>query len=295
MKQQRITTGAANQVEVASINPKLQELKDFLLVSYNEHFANGGVFNKDWLDRIVAKFNNRPFDESENKEIYFVPFVSNYIEESKNRLNPNTGRLIDHKTIQKYQTTLKRLEEFQNKEGVILKLWDIDLEFHTAFLKFLRIDGNYSNTTCNKYISQVKGFCREAKSMGLKVSPEVEHRDFTVRREKPIDVYLNEREIESIFNADFKGNDRLNNVRQLMIIGLWTGLRISDLKKIHEFNFTEDKIEILDSVKTGGYIHIPIHSQIKAVLSENNGELPRVISDVKFNLYMKEVCWKRRT
>ena len=41
--------------------------------------------------------------------------------------------------------------------------------------------------------------------MGLKVSPEIEHRDFTVRREAPIDVYLNEEEIESIFNADFKG------------------------------------------------------------------------------------------
>ena len=89
----------------------------------------------------MAKFNNRPLDESENKDIYFVPFVSNYIEESKNRLNPNTGRLIDHKTIQKYQTTLKRLEEFQNKEGVILKIWDIDLDFHKAFLKFLRIEG----------------------------------------------------------------------------------------------------------------------------------------------------------
>ena len=290
VKQQRITTGASNAIEVTSINPKLSQLKDFILNKHNENFAEGGVFNKNWLEKVLATFNNRPLDETENKDIYFVPFVKNYIEESKKRLNPTTGKRINDKTIKKYKTTLKRLAEFEERENLLLKIWDIDLAFHKAFLTFLAVDGNYSPTTCNKYISQIKGFCREAKSMGLKVSPEVEHREFTVRREQPIDVYLNEEEIQQIFSADFTQNERLNNVRRLMIIGLWTGLRISDLRKIHDFNFTADKIQIVDSVKTGGYINIPIHPHIKSVLDENKGKLPRIISDVKFNLYMKEVC-----
>ncbi|MCK0134910.1 phage integrase SAM-like domain-containing protein [Arenibacter sp. S6351L] len=292
MKQQRITTGATTAFDASTINPKLISLKEFILVSFNQHYSDGGVLNKDWLDGVVSKFNNRPSNETSDKEIYFVPFVKDYIEGSKERINPSTGRIISPRTIQKYNTTLSRLEEFQEKEKVVLKIWDIDLAFHRAFLSFLKIEGQYGATTISKYIDQIKSFCKEAKTIGLKVSPEFEHRNFTARREKPIDVYLNELEIDLIFKADFTSNPRLNNVRQLMLIGLWTGLRISDLRKIHEHNFTDNQIEIVDSVKTGGTIRIPIHPHIKSVLNENNGELPKVISDVKFNLYMKEVCEK---
>jgi integrase len=290
LKQQRITTGASSAFEASAINPQLVLLKEFIVKSYNENYANGGVFNKDWLDGVIARFNNRPKDELSNYEIYFVPFVQKHIEESKTRINPNSGKIISPRTIQKYETTLTRLKEFQDREKIILKIWDIDLSFHRTFLSFLKIEGNYGGTTISKYLDQIKSFCREAKTMGLKVSPEFEHRNFTARRDKPIDVYLNEKEIGRIFNADFSKNIRLNNVRQLMLIGLWTGLRISDLKRIHDYSFTDNKIQIVDSYKTGGYINIPIHPHIKAVLAENDGELPRVISDAKFNLYVKEIC-----
>lgn len=290
VKQQRVTTGANTRADEITINPALISLKEFILQEYNLHYADGGSFNKDWLNKVITKFNNRPADEFSNHEVYFVPFVEKYIEESKTRVNPTTGKVISPRTIQKYKTTVERLKEFQNREKEILKIWDIDLAFHRAFLSFLKVEGNYGGTTISKYIDQIKNFCREAKTLGLKVSPEFEHRSFTARREKPMDVYLNEEEIDLIYNADFSKNTRLNNTRQLMIIGLWTGLRISDLKRIHEFNFSENKIQIVDSYKTGGFINIPIHKHVKGVLGENTGELPKVISNAKFNLYMKELC-----
>ncbi len=290
LKQQRITTGASSSFDASFINPQLVLLKEYIINSFNENYAQGGVFNKNWLDGVVAKFNNRPKDELSNHEIYFVPFVQRHIEQSRTRVNPNSGKLISPRTIQKYETTLTRLKEFQDHERIVLKIWDIDLSFHRAFLSFLKTEGNYGGTTISKYLDQIKSFCREAKTIGLKVSPEFEHRSFTARRDKPIDVHLNEKEIGLIFKANFSENMRLKNVRQLMLIGLWTGLRISDLKRIHDYSFTENRIQIVDSYKTGGYINIPIHSHIKAVIDENNGELPRVISDAKFNLYVKEIC-----
>ncbi|GAA3623072.1 phage integrase SAM-like domain-containing protein [Flavivirga jejuensis] len=289
-KQQRVTVGIETKAHELDLTKKLKNLKEFIIDSYNSHYSEGGVIDKTWFDKTILKFNNRPQDESSNREIYFIPFVDKYIEESKTRINPNTNKVISTKTIQKYQTTLKRLKEFQEKEQIILKIWDINLAFHRTFLSFLKIDGNYGGTTISKYLDQIKNFCREAKTMGLKVSPEFEHRSFTAKRDKPIDVYLNESEISQIFKADFKNNDRLNNTRQLMIIGLWSGLRISDLKRIHDFNINDNVIQIVDSVKTGIFIKIPIHKHVKAVIAENKGQLPRIISDAKFNKYMKEVC-----
>ncbi|WJJ96336.1 tyrosine-type recombinase/integrase [Algibacter luteus] len=289
-KQQRVTLGIETKADELDLTKKLRNLKEFIINSYTAHYSDGGVIDKKWLDKTILKFNNRPQDESSNHEIYFVPFVKKYIEESKTRINPRTTKIISPKTIQKYQTTLKRLIEFEEREQIILKIWDIDLAFHKSFLSFLKIDGNYGGTTISKYIDQIKNFCREAKTIGLKVSPEFEHRSFTAKRDKPLDVYLNEVEINKIFDADFKDNDRLNNVRQLMIIGLWSGLRISDLKRIHEFNINENEIQIVDSVKTDVFIKIPIHNHVRAIIDENDGQLPRMISDVKFNKYMKEVC-----
>jgi integrase len=272
------------------LNPKLVELKEFILAEYNEHFADGGSFDKNWLDKVIAKFNNRPKNKLSDPNVYFVPFIEQYIEESKNRVNPSTNRAISHRTIQKYQTTLKRLKEFEAHHKSALRLWDIDLQFHKEFLSYLKLEGNYGGNTTAKYFAQVKSFCREAKTRGLKVNPEFENRKFTAPRDKPIDVYLKEKEIDLIFKHDFSNNPRLNNTRQLMIIGLWTGLRISDLRDIHKYVFSEDEIQIVDSKKTGVPIKLPIHSQIKAVLRENNGELPKIVSDQKFNKYIKEVC-----
>jgi integrase len=288
-KLQRITNSAGSNLDQV-LNPKLVELKEFILAEYNEHFADGGSFDKNWLDKVIAKVNNRPKNKLSDPNVYFVPFVEQYIEESKTRVNPSTNRVISHRTIQKYETTLKRLREFEAHHKTSLKLWDIDLEFHKAFLSFLKLEGNYGGTMTEKYLDQIKSFCREAKTRGLKINPEFENRRFTAQRDIPIDVYLNEREIELIFNHDFSNNPRLNNTRQLMIIGLWTGLRISDLRDIHKYVFTEDEIQIVDSKKTGVHITLPIHQQIKAVLEENNGELPKIISDQKFNKYIKEVC-----
>lgn len=288
-KLQRITNSAGSNLDQV-LNPKLIELKEFILSEYNEYFSDGGNFNKNWLDKVIAKFNNRPKDSLSDPNVFFIPFVEQYIRESKTRVNPTTNRIISHRTIQKYETTLKRLREFEAYHKAAIKLWDIDLEFHKAFLSFLKLEGNYGGTTTAKYLDQIKSFCREAKTKGLKVNPEFESRRFTARRDKPLDVYLNPKEIDMIFNYDFSENPRLNNTRRLMIIGLWTGLRISDLRDIHSYNFTDDEIHIVDSKKTGVAIKLPMHSQIKAVLKENNGELPKIVSDQNFNKYIKDVC-----
>jgi len=288
-KQQRITTGS-NTRELEKLNPTLDKLKEFITNSYNDNYSNGGSFDKSWLQNQVVRFSSQSKDEFSNPEIYLIPFIEKYIKESETRINPTSGKFIDKKTIQKYETTLRRLIEFKNKTNKKLKFVDIGLPFHQEFLSFLKIVGNYGGTTVEKYISQIKMFCREAKTLGYKTNPEFEHRSFTAKRDKTIDTYLNEDEIDKIFNFDFNYNEELQNTRQLMIIGLWTALRISDLKGIHSFNFTEDKIEIIDSKKTGGSFSIPLHKQVKEILKENEGKLPLIFSDIKFNRLMKIVC-----
>ena len=43
-------------------------------------------------------------------------------------------------------------------------------------------------------------------------------------------------------------------------------------------------------IKTDSTIEIPIHPQVRRILEKRKGELPKVISSQKFNLYVKDLC-----
>lgn len=44
------------------------------------------------------------------------------------------------------------------------------------------------------------------------------------------------------------------------------------------------------TVKTGTIVDIPLHTVVKSILEKHNYNLPDVISNQKFNKYIKEVC-----
>jgi len=217
--------------------------------------------------------------------------LSNYIEQSKTRLNPKTGEIISPRTIQNYTTTLKRLQEFETLQGVRLRTKEINLDFHKKFTTFLKVEGKYSNTLVEKYISQIKGFVKEAKVSGYEISTEIESKKFTFKREETLDTYLNLEEINKIFNLDLKEKEKeyLTDARDLLIFGVWSGLRVSDLKRVNEFNISENRIKILATEKTKATVEIPIHPQLKEVLKRRGNVLP-VITEQNFNKNIKTIC-----
>jgi len=266
-------------------------LKEEIIKSFTIDFSKGKVINSEWLNEIIKNHNRRPVDENDFTTL-LIPFIAKYIEDSKNRINLKTGKKISDRTISKYSTTKKQLEEFEKKCKTKFLLKDVNLEFHKKLTAYLKIDKIYSNTMVEKIISQLKTFIRAARSDGFETNIEIESRNFSFSRDETIDTYHNEKEIDDIFNLDLSGNKRLEDVRDNYIIGLRTGLRISDLKRIHDFHFTSNRILISSTEKTGKIVEIPIHPQIKALLKKRKGELPKIISEQKFNEYVKEVCEK---
>lgn len=268
---------------------QIDNLKREIFRQFNVDFKKGVLINSNWLSKVVSNYYQRPTDENDYK-IFFVPYIEKFANESENRINLKTGKKISPKTIQKYRTTIKQIKEFEESENIKLKLIDINLDFHKRITSYLKLEKNYSNTLIEKIIGQIKGFIREAKEEGFKVNNDVESKKFTFKRDEPIDTYLNEKEIDLIFNLDLSDNESLDNVRDLFIIGLWTGLRISDLKRINQFHFSKNTITISETEKTGATVEIPIHPQVKKVLDKRQNNLPRIISEQKFNQYIKNVC-----
>lgn len=275
------------KIEIRNI---INNLEIQILNQFSKDYPSGNTIDLHWLNQIINRFNDKPLNNLD-ESIYFIPFLENYIEDSKNRVNPKTGQKISQRTIQNYTTTLRNLATFQDKIKTKLKHTDINLEFHKKYTSYLKLDCNYSNTLIEKYISQIKGFVKEAKIKGYETNIEIDSKKFSFQRDETIDTYLNLVEINKIYNLDLKDNEKLDKARDLLILGVWTGLRISDLKRINSFDITENRIRIIETEKTKSFIEIPIHPQLKSILIKRNNVFPE-ISEQKFNLYLKELCEK---
>lgn len=269
------------------VSDKIDKMSKHIFIAFNRDFPIGERIDSDWLIAELNEFYQKPNAEDDFR-YYFVPFVEKYLEDSKTRINRKTGELISKRTLQNYSTTVTRLKEFETKYGR-LKTKDINLDFHNKFVSFLKTEGNYGGTLIEKYVSQIKGFVKEAKIKGFQTSVEIESKDFTFMRDETIDTYLDEEEIDILYNLDLTNSARLDNVRDLLIVGVWTGLRISDLERVNEFDVSGGRIKILSTKKTGAVVEIPLHPQIKEILKKRNNVLP-TISSQKFNDYVKELC-----
>jgi integrase len=151
----------------------------------------------------------------------------------------------------------------------------------------------YKVNTIGSYQKYLIVFLREAKKAKLWVDEDNVLDDAKIMTENPIDVYLNISEITLIENLDLSNNARLDKVRDLFLIGLNTGFRVSDWNQVVPENIKiTDKdnayIEIIQT-KTKTIAITPLRAIVKDILTKYDNQLP-VISEQKFNDYVKELC-----
>mgnify|MGYP000014653541 CR=1 FL=1 len=283
---QKVKNTAGDKTKDA-INNHLSNLKKYILDNFNLDNATGVYIDKQWLQKQTALYFNRPLNETVLDEVYLIPFIENFIIEAPTRIIKGTNKPVSSSTITKYNSTQKKLEAFEKHFQTKIKFTDLDLNFHKKFLKFMSTVEKIGNNTIGKYVSTIKAFAREALLQGLPVHKEINHPNFFVPTEKTEDIYLKDEEINQIYKHNFEGDERLENARDLFIIGLRTGLRISDFLRLKQTNIKNGFIEI-ETQKTGQEVVIPMHSQVKEILEKRNG-FPNKLSDQKFNLYIKEV------
>jgi integrase len=89
------------------------------------------------------------------------------------------------------------------------------------------------------------------------------------------------------------GNDhRLARVRDLFLIGAYTGLRYSDFISLTPNNLIQlegEEVFEVHTVKTNDQLYIPTHPIVLDILKHHGGP-PKPLSNQKLNKYLKELC-----
>lgn len=101
------------------------------------------------------------------------------------------------------------------------------------------------------------------------------------------DIHLTEEEVQKLENVRLK-EERLESVRDIFLIGVYSGQRFSDYSIFEQADVKNDMI-IKKSQKTVVESFVPLHDKLKSLLDKYDWKIPE-ISGQKFNSYIKEVC-----
>jgi integrase len=215
------------------------------------------------------------------KETLFS-FIEDYIEESK------IGKSIG--TIKVYKTGFKYLKEYANSLNRVIDFNDITLNFYNSFIKFLTYENNLSVNTVGKHIKSLKTFMNEATDRGLNTNLDYQNKKFIKPQEESDSIYLNIEELQKIEKVKLKDKS-LDTVRDLFLIGCYTGLRFSDFSQLKPENIIADKNMIqIRTQKTGTRVSIPLHKTVKKILKKHNNILPKSFSNQATNDMIKIVA-----
>jgi len=262
-----------------SLNGRLNDIESKAIDKFREYLSQHSVI---YLKTLKNEFKSIVHPITENKPPLMTFLRS--IEENIQTVNRNL------QTINHYQRTLNILTEYQLFKGQEVDFNDINLDFYANFTHYLEKELNLALNTIGSHIKNIKLFMNYALEKGYTANTGHLHRKFKKLGETSDTIYLNENELNYIYKLDLSGQKRLEQQRDLFIIGCYTGLRFSDLSHLEQENIIKNWSRIrVKTSKTGEIVEIPLHRRIKAILEKYNWTLPKSISDQKMNEYLKDI------
>ena len=221
-----------------------------------------------------------------------MQFIHSHIQQMEKGRNPKNGLPYSSETLKTYRLCYNKLSDFQKHSNYTIDFDSINLTFHKKFLQYLEKKGSKPNYQ-GKLIKMLRTFMNEAIEQGFTNNKSHQNRRFYAPNEETIQVYLDIEELNEIREITLT-EERLQNARDLFLVGCYTGLRFSDVVRLNKESFTLDKdgneIIRVHQKKTKKDISIPVLPELKSLLVRRKNELPRGISNQKLNGYIKEIC-----
>ena len=139
-------------------------------------------------------------------------------------------------------------------------------------------------------IYPIKATMDEANYRGITTAIGHKHKNFKQIRKKIYNIYLTTEELIKINELDLSDKpQRMDDTRDLFLIGAFTGLRYSDYADLDSVNVEGDKFIITDTKKTNTRVVIPQHRVVRAIIRKRDGVIPKMNISY-FNAKIKEIA-----
>lgn len=264
-------------------NNHIHSVKQNIDKIIKKYFEEKGAYpTLEYVTREYEELNDTQVEKT------FIDHIDDYIELKKGKLSPST--------IKGYNNLKDNIIEYQNLNKVKLNFDDINtMLFFEKYSNFL-IDKGYYNNTISKRLSVLKTILVYYFNLGLNKSIGFKLYKFENKQQRNKEVVtLSVKELEALKALDLSQNKRLERVRDLFVLQCWTGLRYSDVVRLHKSHIKNIDDEIptikIDILKTNDFSVVPLFPEAKRILELYDYEL-KPISNDKYNEYLKQVCEK---
>jgi integrase len=281
-------------------NDKITVLRSYLESELIQ--AHQEDLTSEWLKAVIDKH----WHPDKYKTTLFS-FIQSFIDKSETKPNPKTGRPVSYKMRREYEVTFKYLKDYAAEKKIVIDFKDIDLSFYDGFVQYLqnvppdkkavskeanpdqKEGKKLAVNTIGKKIQTLKIFLNAAKEEGKNTYEAYRSKKFVATTEESETIYLNEAELTKIYEHDFSKDPVNEEIRDLFLIGAWTGCRFSDIEQITPESISEGLIH-LQQHKTGKKVLIPLHPVVTAILNKYKGKLPEVTTNQQFNRALKDIA-----
>ncbi len=196
-------------------------------------------------------------------------------------------------TINVFYETLRYLQAFEVFTGQKITFESFTYEFYDSLVDFLTyeyVSYRYKNltglkvNTIGKTIKHLRLFLNDR--MRRRIIPHIDISMLKTMEEQADAIYLTIQEINKIYEIDLSYNVKLEQHRNLFVLGCYTGLRFSDFSIIRTEDI-RDNMLYKKQEKSNHWVIIPLRSYAESILKNKfkNG-IPK-ISNTEFNDSLK--------
>lgn len=270
-------------------NENLQDFKGYILKECNTQVLRQTPINKPWLQRLIALyFGNEFHSDYMQLNDYIVQFITDL--KTGKRLT-QSGMMYKPSSIKNYDAFKVQFDAYQKDQGQILDYHDIDFHFYNSFIGYF-VEKNYSSNTIGRLIKHLKTLMRASREDDHHDNREVDKKKFQIIKVATSAIYLNEGEIQKMYEEEFSDQPMLAQARDLFLMGCYTAQRFSDYSRFSPNHITSLdsglRVLIIHQAKTEAKVVIPIKAELEVLLKRNNYRSPKMAQQ-KLNELMETV------
>ncbi|MDB4107027.1 tyrosine-type recombinase/integrase [Bacteroidia bacterium] len=308
----RISTNYKNSDK---LNKAINNKRYFLKECFDNYVSNYGFepltsadfknFIQDEKKRIAEVTRLKKEDElrAAAKKVTLYKAIDAKADKEEKRLLAEGKAAGKSSVVYHYKRLKAIIQNFDQEREEITTFENISMDWYYSFNDYLN-DRDYTPNYKGKLIKNIKAVMNLGLEEGYSINTVHKNEDFKKEGEATHKVYLNEAEIEHLFEFDFSNDNELTIARDWLVLGCTTSLRISDQKRINKdciittivdtYNKgirtdIEKKFIRIVTTKTKKEVDIPLNEQPLAILEKHNYDLPKLY-DQKYNKLVKKVC-----
>lgn len=214
------------------------------------------------------------FKKKKNKSIRVIDYMQDM--RMRRNISPSYRSQIKNAInyLIKYENHTKR--KLMSNDFTLLRAED--------FVVYL-INQKLKKNTALKYSSRVFSALNRMQREGYDV--DTSYSELKLKYDETNAIALTNEDLDAIYNL--KLNNNLSIVRDLFLVGCYTGLRYSDYSRLDDSVITNDTITI-KTKKTDTIVCIPLHPRVKEILRKHKGTIRYKESQANFNAALKRIA-----